>query len=141
MSIRLTASVGSLDGLIANLHRADAAMQAATRRIVLRHGDRLKELTEKYCPYDASHPPEDFHLRDAIRLRFSDDALVARVGFLTSDFTKAGQPPYYKFVWHGTRFQAANPFPDRAQAEEYPRFKAELAAETKKAARRQRRAR
>lgn len=136
MSVRLTASVGSLDGLIANLFAADKRMQLAARRVVFRNGKRLQTLTKKYAPYDTSKPADEFHMRDNVRLRVSDDGLVARVGFLDRDFIKAGYAPYYKFVWHGTRFMAANPFPDRAQAEQYPQFKTELAAETRKAVKR-----
>lgn len=136
MSVKLNASVGSIDGIIANLFASDERMQAAVRRVVKRNGKRLKALTEKYCPYDNAKPASEFHMQDNVRLQMSDDDLVARVGFLRKDFTKAGYAPYYKFVWFGTVNQTANPFPDRAQNETYPQFKAELGAEVKAAVRR-----
>lgn len=136
MSVRLNAKVFNLDGLVANLFENDKRAQAAIRKVVARNGKRLKAQAEKDCPYDTSKPANEFHMRDNVRLEPSDDGLVARVGFLRKDFTKAGQPPYYHFVLGGTVNMAANPFLDRAQNTTYPRFKADLSVEVRRAMKR-----
>ena len=138
MSVNLNAKVFNLDGLVANLFENDKRAQAAIRKVVERNGKRLKAQAEKDCPYDTSKPPKEFHMRDHVRLEPSDDGLVARVGFLRKDFTEADppQPPYFKFVLEGTVNQTANPFLKRAQNTTYPRFKADLSVEVRRAMKR-----
>jgi hypothetical protein len=130
MAARLTASVGSADALVANLFAADRRMQVGARRVVKRNGERQFELTRKYAPVLSGF------LKSKIILRISDDGLAYGIGFRRADFAGEGKAPYFFFVWHGTRFMAANPFPDRARADVYPRFKTELETEVKGAMRR-----
>ena len=136
MSVRLTIETRNLRGLVANLFAADTRMQAATRRTVKKWGPKQKQLTEELAPYDTSKPAEEFHLRDNVRLRYSEDGLVYAVGFEEEDFTEAGQPFYALYTEFGTRFMNARPcvFPARDQIA--PQFKADLSRNVRAAVKR-----
>jgi HK97 gp10 family phage protein len=136
MSVRMTVSTRNLRALAANFQAADARIQKRARRTVKKFGKKQLERTEQLAPYDASHPEEDFHLRDNIRLRFSDDGLVYEVGFLEEDFRAEGLPFYALYTEFGTRFMAPRPCVFPARDESYPQFKAALGADLRGEARR-----
>jgi HK97 gp10 family phage protein len=137
MAVRMTVSTRSLSGLAANLLSADARAQKAIRATVARYGDKQWRLTRKLAPYDESKPSEEFHLRNQVRLRFSDDGLVYEVGFRSEDFRDAGEPEYFIFTEFGTRFMKARPcvFPARDTIK--PEFKKALGRDIRAAMKRQ----
>ena len=116
-------------------------MQRQARRTVRRFGEKQQRRTMELAPYDASHPAEDFHLRDNVRLRFSDDGLVYEVGFLESDFIDEGLPFYAIFTEHGTRFMKARPCVFPARDEVYPEFRSALRTDIRASLKRMRRRR
>ena len=136
MSVRMTVSTRNLRALAANFAAADVRLQKAARKTVKKYGTKQRNRTRELAPYDASHPAEDFHLRDNVSLRFSDDGLVYETGFREEDFTEAGLPFYAIFTEFGTRFMAARPCVFPARDEIYPQFRAALGADLRAAARR-----
>jgi hypothetical protein len=136
MSIRLTISTRNLSGLAANFKAADARIQKRARRTVKKFGDKQLVRTIQLAPYDDSHSPSDFHLRDNVRLRYKKDGLIYEVGFLEEDFTDEGLPFYALYTEFGTRFMAPRPCVFPARDEIYPQFKAALGADLRGEARR-----
>lgn len=149
MTVRMTVSTGNLRGLVANLYAADARAQKSMRTTVATYGEKQWRLTRKLAPYDETKPPGAFHLRDHIRLRFSDDGLVYEVGLRDEDFRDAGELStitlqegervevnYGLFLEFGTRFMAAQPFIFPARDQIWPEFKRALGANVRGAIRR-----
>jgi hypothetical protein len=136
MSVRLTLSTRNIRGLIANIYAADAVTQRAVRRTVKKWGPRQQQLTAELAPYDVTTGPEAFHMRDNVRLRYSDDGLIYEVGFDAEDFTEAGRPFYPIYTEFGTRFMAARPCVFPARDRIYPEYKADLSANVRAALRR-----
>jgi HK97 gp10 family phage protein len=145
MPVRMTVSTGNLRGLVANLYAADAVMQRKSRETVRTYGRKQWRLARQLAPVSSEptivrgHVHAPGFLRDAIRLRFSEDGLVYEVGWREEDFIEADEPFYALYTEFGTRFMKARPCVFPARDAIAPEFKRALGTNVRGAIRRQRR--
>jgi len=130
---RLSMVVTQRGGLAANFQANTRAVQRATKQAVRETG--VEHHTDLYV----HAPRRTGFLASQTRLEFSDGGYTYTAGYYDEDFAAAGLASYFRYVRHGTRFMAANPWFDNADARARAAFKPRLRAALRATDRRGRR--
>lgn len=128
--IRVTLQVRGTSGIAARFRSTDARLQAEARKIVKEAGEFCRDLTSFLAPRDTGF------MADHVVTEYSSDGLEFATGWREDDFTNAGLAFYPPFQEFGTSRSPAQPSLGPAFEETVPRFKRDLSAALRRAARR-----
>lgn len=112
--------IRNLDGLVANLYRADEAMQDAFREAASEAAYDTSALTSMLAPVDKGFMSEH------VAVHFTPSGLGFEVGWDAADFFEAGLDFYPYFQEFGTMLHPAQPSLGPAWDEVRPEYEANV---------------